>query len=369
MATLPAAFSASVSSSASAILSSPSTRSGSTDHAERGSTAPQGKDPGTRRRRRGRIIALLALLHSLVMLGHRYIPNRPGHLGSLVETFLPWTGLAVPLLLGYAVIRRSPTVAVAALLPAVVWCALFSGTLVDKRAGGGNLTVVTHNVNEHNPDPAHTARALADSGADVLALEELGDDTPVYRRVLAAEYPYQWVRGTVGLWSRYPLSDARTVDIAPWPRALRATVRTPRGPVAVYVAHLLSVRMSATSGFGTSARDDAAGRLTAALRAEPLPRALLVGDLNGTTDDRALSALISGMTSAQDASGAGFGLSWPASFPLTRIDHILVRGMQPRSAWTLPATGSDHLPVAASVRLSPTTARPDQRGRSQRAAP
>ncbi|MFH8533782.1 endonuclease/exonuclease/phosphatase family protein [Streptomyces tendae] len=292
------------------------------------------------------------------MLGHRYIPNRPGHLGSLVETFLPWTGLAVPLLLGYAAIRRSATVSVAALLPAVLWCALFGGTLVDKRTDGGNLTVVTHNVNEHNPDPAHTARALADSGADVLALEELGDDTPVYRKVLAGAYPYHWVRGTVGLWSRSPLSDARTVDIAPWPRALRATVRTPHGPVAVYVAHLLSVRMSATSGFGTRARDDAAARLATALRAEPLPRVLLVGDLNGTTDDRALSALTSGMSSAQDTSGTGFGLSWPAPFPLARIDHILVRGMRPCSAWTLPATGSDHLPVAASLRLSPSPSGP-----------
>lgn len=349
---LDAAFASFATSASAGSFTSPA--SSSPDQAERGPTSLRGKGRRTGGRRRGRIIAFLAPLTSLVMLGHRYIPNRPGHLGSLTETFLPWAGLAVPLLLGYAAIRRSVTVTVAALLPAVVWCALFGGTLVDKRAGGGNLTVVTHNVNEHNPDPAHTARALAGSGADVLALEELGDDTPVYRRVLDREYPYQWVRGTVGLWSHYPLSDARTVDVAPWPRALRATVRTPRGPVAVYVAHLLSVRMSATSGFGTRARDAAAGRLAAALRAEPLPRALLVGDLNGTTDDRALSALTAGMSSVQEASGAGFGLSWPASFPLARIDHILVRGVRPRSAWTLPATGSDHLPVAASVWLPPS---------------
>ncbi|WP_431946884.1 hypothetical protein [Actinacidiphila sp. bgisy167] len=49
--------------------------------------------------------------------------------------------------------------------------------------------------------------------------------------------------------------------------------------------------------------------------------------------------------------GSGNGGSWPAAFPVARIDHILVRGMQPRSAWTLPADGSDHLPVAAAIRL------------------
>ncbi|MGW5060947.1 endonuclease/exonuclease/phosphatase family protein [Streptomyces sp. NPDC004096] len=301
--------------------------------------------------RRGRIAAAPAPLSVLVMLGHSRVPDRVGHLGSLIETFLPWTGLAVPLLLLCAAVRRSATAAVAVLLPAVVWSSLFGGTLLDKRAAGADLTVVTHNVNEHNPHPGHTARVLAASGADVLALEELGEATAAYRTALAADYPYHSIHGTVGLWSRYPLADTRTVDIAPWPRALRATVRTPEGPVAVYVAHLLSVRFSAASGFGTDARDAAARRLAAALRAEPLPRIVLLGDFNGTTDDRALAAVTSRLRSAQEESGAGFGLSWPASFPVARIDHILVRGMEPRSAWTLPATGSDHLPVAASVRL------------------
>ncbi|MET8634230.1 endonuclease/exonuclease/phosphatase family protein [Streptomyces sp. NPDC004074] len=301
--------------------------------------------------RRGRIAAAPAPLSVLVMLGHSRVPDRVGHLGSLIETFLPWTGLAVPLLLLCAAVRRSATAAVAVLLPAVVWSSLFGGTLLDKRAAGADLTVVTHNVNEHNPHPGHTARVLAASGADVLALEELGEATAAYRTALAADYPYHSIHGTVGLWSRYPLADTRTVDIAPWPRALRATVRTPEGPVAVYVAHLLSVRFSAASGFGTDARDAAARRLAAALRAEPLPRIVLMGDFNGTTDDRALAAVTSRLRSAQEESGAGFGLSWPASFPVARIDHILVRGMEPRSAWSLPATGSDHLPVAASVRL------------------
>ncbi|MDI9832839.1 endonuclease/exonuclease/phosphatase family protein [Streptomyces sp. KAU_LT] len=301
--------------------------------------------------RRGRIIALLASLAAAIMLGPSLIPDRPGHLGSLLQTFLPWTGLAVPVLLVCAVVRRSATATVALLLPAIVWTSLFGGRCIDKRAAGGDLTVVTHNVNEHNPHPARTARALAGSGADVLALEELGDNTPVYERALAAGHPYHSVHGTVGLWSRYPLADARTVDIAPWPRALRATVRPPEGPVAVYVAHLSSVRFGVTSGFGTDARDAGARRLAAALRAEPLARTVLVGDLNGTTDDDALSALTSDLRSAQDAAGKGFGLSWPAAFPLARIDHILVRGVESRSAWTLPATDSDHLPVAASLRL------------------
>ncbi|MEE1939716.1 endonuclease/exonuclease/phosphatase family protein [Streptomyces sp. TRM 70361] len=311
------------------------------------------RDQGTGIRRPPLVLGSLAVLATLVMMGHALIPNRVGRLGSLVETFLPWTGLAVPLLLLCALARRSRAAGpVAVLLPAVVWCSVFGGTLVDKREDGGNLTLVTHNVNESNPRPVRTARALAASGADVVALEELGGpSTAAYERTLADTYPYHSVQGTVGLWSRYPVADARAVDIAPWPRALRATVRTPEGPVAVFVAHLMSVRFTAGSGFTSDARDAAARRLAAAVRAEPLPRTILVGDLNGTTGDRGLSGLTSQLRSVQAESGAGFGASWPASFPVVRIDHILVRGVEPRSAWALPATGSDHLPVAASVRV------------------
>jgi vancomycin resistance protein VanJ len=76
---------------------------------------------------------------------------------------------------------------------------------------------------------------------------------------------------------------------------------------------------------------------------------VLLGDLNGTTDDRAFDPLTSRLRSAQQVAGAGFGFTWPAGFPVVRIDQILVRGVEPRRAWVLPATGSDHLPVAASV--------------------
>ena len=54
----------------------------------------------------------------------------------------------------------------------------------------------------------------------------------------------------------------------------------------------------------------------------------------------------------QGAAGSGFGFSWPASFPMARIDQIMVRNVEPVSSWTLPRTGSDHLPVAARVKVT-----------------
>lgn len=76
---------------------------------------------------------------------------------------------------------------------------------------------------------------------------------------------------------------------------------------------------------------------------------VLLGDLNGTLDDRAFAGITSQLRSTQEAAGDGFGFSWPAKFPVARIDQILVRGVKPESSWSLPATGSDHLPVAAGI--------------------
>ncbi|GEC09921.1 membrane protein [Streptomyces spinoverrucosus] len=305
--------------------------------------------------RRGLIVAALAVLLTIVMGAHAYIPNSIGNLGSLTETFLPWLGLFVPLLLLLALLRRSATALIAVLLPAIVWLNLFGGLLTDKAAGtGGDLTVATHNVNADNPDPSGTARDVAASGADVVALEELSAAAvTTYEAALASTYKYHAVQGTVGVWSKYPLSDVRPVDIKlGWTRAMRATVSAPGGQLAVYVAHLPSVRVKLEAGFTARQRDTSADALGEAIADEPLERVVLLGDLNGTMNDRALNAVTAQMRSTQGAAGSGFGFSWPASFPMARIDQIMVKGVEPVSSWTLPQTGSDHLPVAARVDLA-----------------
>ncbi|WP_327413657.1 endonuclease/exonuclease/phosphatase family protein [Streptomyces sp. NBC_01233] len=311
------------------------------------------KDPGIWRR--GGVIAAIAVLISLVMIFHAELPNDVGNLGSLTETFLPWLGLAVPLLLAGAVLRKSATALIALVLTGAVWVNLFGGLVTDKSGSGGNLVVATHNVDADNPDPRGTAEAVAKSGADILALTELkGSAVPVYEKALAGTYKYHAVEGTVGVWSKYPLSASAPVDIRMgWTRAMRATVDTPHGKVAAFVAHLPSVRVKMNAGFTANQRDDSADALGAALAAEPLKKVILLGDLNGTMNDRALSEVTSQMRSTQGAAGDGFGFSWPAQFPMARIDQIMVRGIRPEASWTLPRTGSDHLPVAARVTVKP----------------
>ncbi|MFI6940402.1 endonuclease/exonuclease/phosphatase family protein [Streptomyces sp. NPDC050418] len=321
--------------------------------------------------RRGLVLAALALLLGLSMALHAQVPDAGG-LGALGETFLPWSGAVVPVLLVAALWRRSASAVVALLLPALVWTSLFGSLLLDKsQSGTADLTVVSHNVGAGNPDPAGTARSLAASGADLLALEELSDAARgTYEKELAKTYPHHVVEGTVGLWSKVPLSDTEPVDVLRGnvgplaeerlrehpedvpeepARALRATAATERGPLAVYVVHLGSVRVMPRGGFWTDSRDAGLEKLTRAVTADRSERVVVLGDMNGTTDDRTFAGLTSQLRSVQEEAGDGFGFSWPKAFPVARIDQILVRGVDPHSAWLLPATESDHLPVAAGI--------------------
>ncbi|MFD3451946.1 endonuclease/exonuclease/phosphatase family protein [Streptomyces sp. NPDC058691] len=301
---------------------------------------------------RGRVVAVLGILLGGLLIGHRAVPNSAGNLGSLLESFLPWLGLGVVVLLCAALLRRSATALVALSLPTAAWTCLFGGLLLPGATSGAHdLVVVQHNVSDENADPAATATALAGAEPDLIALEELTPPAlPAYERALAHEYPHHAVRGTVGLWSKHPLTGTRALDIKPqgitedWNRGLRTVVGTPRGRIAVYVAHLPSVRLRA-SGLASSWRDESAGLLGKAVADEELSEAVLLGDLNGTVDDRELAPLTTRMNVAE----RGFALSYPAAFPMARIDQVMARAGTVGHIRTLPATGSDHLPVLARV--------------------
>ncbi len=303
---------------------------------------------------RGRVLAALAALTAGLLAFHRAVPNSVGRVGSLLEAFLPWLGAVVLALLGLALLRRSAVALVALLLPVAAWTYLFGGLLLPApKPGARELVVVQHNVSDENGDPAGTARVLADAEPDLIALEELLPRVlPVCEEMLAADFPYRVVRGTVGLWSKHPLTGAGLVDIKPrgitedWSRGLRAVVHTPYGDVAAYVAHLPSVRVRA-GGLASSWRDESAGLLGDAVAAERLRTVILLGDLNGTVDDRGLAPLTSRMNVAE----RGFAFSFPAALPLARIDQVMARSAAVGHIRTLPATGSDHLPVAARIKL------------------
>ncbi|MFD7024306.1 endonuclease/exonuclease/phosphatase family protein [Promicromonospora sukumoe] len=296
---------------------------------------------------RGRLLALGSVLAAVLLLAHEYVPNRWGNLGSLVQSFLPWLGLAVPLGILAALLRRSALAVLAVLLPLAAWIWVFLPQVRPDATTPGDLTVVQHNVDAANTDVAGTAEVLLAADPDVVTLTEVPYDVAEqYTEALAEALPYHESDGTVGIWSRYPLKGVQPVDILDesWNRCLRAVVQHDGTNVALYAAHLPSVRFG-SGGFETADRNAAAQRLADAVAAEQTEAVVVAGDLNAVLADDAIAPLTDQVT----APTRGFEFTYPAVFPVAQIDHVLARGATVTDVRALGETGSDHLPVVAHV--------------------
>ncbi|MEV4219612.1 endonuclease/exonuclease/phosphatase family protein [Nonomuraea sp. NPDC049725] len=290
-------------------------------------------------------VVVVSVVVAAALAGHRLIPVLGGFT-PVMESVLPWIGLAVPVLLLAALMARSGVATAAALVPGVVWAAMFGSTLVRTPPGGpSDLAVGTVNVGVRNDASGEAVRAVAD-GLDLLAAQELTPGGPAAKQ-LNKMFKHRYPVSTVGLWSRYPITEKRPLDVGMgWPRALRAVVSTPKGKVTVYVMHLASARPG-----HTASRDASLAQARKLIDADRSERILLLGDLNTATTDRGMRGLTPPLTDAQEVAGDGFGFTWPAEFPITRPDHILFRGMTATKAGVAPATGSDHRAAIASLRL------------------
>ncbi|MCA5893669.1 endonuclease/exonuclease/phosphatase family protein [Isoptericola sp. NEAU-Y5] len=316
---------------------------------------PDGRRPGTAWTR-GLFLAVLALGVAVLLLGgHRRLPDAGG-LASLAGTFLPWLGLVLVAVLLGAALRRSATAALAAVAAAGVWIWVCGPLQAEPLAprGGQGLVVVQHNVADTNTDPDRTAQVLLASQPDVVTLVEV---TPALAGAFTAAFgddlPHHAVQGTVGVWSRHPLTGAEPVDLRPtsvdasWDRGLRVTVDLEKGPdPRVYAVHLPSVRFG-SAGLESELRDESVGRLAAVLADDDARALVVAGDLNATVDDRALEPVLAHVAAAP----ATLGFTFPASAPAVRIDHVLARGAVVTGVDVLVRTASDHLPVAATVAL------------------
>ena len=84
--------------------------------------------------------------------------------------------------------------------------------------------------------------------------------------------------------------------------------------MAVYVAHLASVRVG-TSGFTSDQRNDTIKALGRQIADEKLAGVIVMGDFNGTANDRSLAPLTAGLRSAQGAAGYGLRVHLAGQVP------------------------------------------------------
>jgi vancomycin resistance protein VanJ len=264
----------------------------------------------------------------------------PGAIGTAGAALLPWLGIvALGLVaLSLALARRTLFLV---LVPLVVWAIAIAPSLPTPQTApsAASLTIVSQNVRAHSGGAGASAQELAETGADVIALVELdGDSLVAASEALAERYPHSYAVGTVGVWSRYPLVTAEPLTLGlDWKRALRVTVDGPESEVAVYVLHAASVRPGHQDG-----RDTMLAGLARTVTADSAGSLVVVGDFNAASTDPAMNALRTEMDWVRPTDGS-LGLTWPAAFPLARIDQVFARGVTVLSSTTVHAGSSDHL--------------------------
>ncbi|WP_345764336.1 endonuclease/exonuclease/phosphatase family protein [Diaminobutyricibacter sp. McL0608] len=295
---------------------------------------------------RGIAVGVLALLVGALILWHGILPD-VGGAASLIETFLPWLGGAI-LLLGIAALLRFSLLGGLCVAVAVaIWSLTFGPAMLPGMATGAtSLTVASENIHAQNTAAGSIAADLAAKHPDVIALQELDSTSrAAVGAALDAKYPYSQIVGTVGVWSTIPIRGEKRLDLGlGWDRALWVDLDTPGSPTRVYAVHLASVRPGQYQQ-----RDTMLANLTATLKADHSSRVVVVGDFNSASTDRAFTPLTRIVHEASQ-SDLGFGFTWPAEFPVARLDHALTRGLTTVSSTVLPDNGSDHRGILVGMR-------------------
>lgn len=236
----------------------------------------------------------------------------------------------------------------------------FVTTSVAENPGDG-VQVISLNLQYSNRDYAGVRQYLADADAGVLVLPEFTPAWAAELREVTSRYPYsmaitQRSPWGLGVFSRYPLRDARFVDLGvPGSVNVHAILMLPGQPVELAAAHLASPSSPARG----AQRNIQLRRLADLLADDSRPAAsqamprLVVGDLNVTPFSPYFGDLLeaTGMEDARRVHGV-LG-TWPTWLPAGQIhiDHCLAEpGLGVVRVSRGPAVGSDHYPLEIMLR-------------------
>ncbi len=237
------------------------------------------------------------------------------------------------------------------------------------------MRVATYNIHgavgrSGVPDVELVGRVLAETGADVIGLQEVdsgrarsggADQAMMLARALGYSCAFSAAQSSAehgaygnAILARWPVVSHVTLTlpgVSLWraePRcAVEAVVDTPSGKVSVWSVHL-GVR-EAERARQTSAL---IGRMRRAIHEEDRMPLVLLGDLNAGRRSRLLQMLGTRLAVAE-ANGRG-GKTWPAAYPVLGLDHVLVSApLRVRSAGSHASAAarvaSDHLPFLADI--------------------
>lgn len=233
-------------------------------------------------------------------------------------------------------------------------------------AAGPTLKVLTWNI--HSEGPERLAEAIEESGADVVALQEVD----VYRQRSGCRHQAFDIAERLGMSARLGANIRSGEECGNGQPALYGDALLSRHPIIEWEHTLLpnsggeqrglleavldvggsrvrvvSTHLEYASG---SERHDQAEAVVDHLAgsAEPV---VVMGDLNGEPHDSGLAPLRDAFTDTWEAAGSGDGYTNPSRSPRRRIDYVFFRGLGAAAAEVLGSTASDHLAVRADLIL------------------
>jgi len=291
---------------------------------------------------------IFGILYAAFLLLHDLLPTRMG-IALIVESLLPWTGIFLALVLLMTLIRFSWLSVIGLVIPALVWTGMFGPALLpNQSAGDADLKVATHNVGARMPQPTAAAQNLVDQDPDIVTIQELESlSGKIIHKELDSAFTHARVVDTIGVWSKWPMSEPEEVDLGlQWPRAFATTISTDHGDIRFYAVHMPSVRPG-----HESMRNAALRRLSTVVKTDSADHVIVAGDFNTASTDGNLSTLVPQLEDSREQARGGFGFTWPARFPVTRLDHVLYRGFDASFDEVLERGSSDHRAVLAGLDL------------------
>ena len=276
---------------------------------------------------------------------HDLVPTTRG-LALIVDTLLPWSWVLIAFLLLVALFRLSLLSVAGVMVPAVVWASMFWPYLRPAGdPGESDLTVATQNVGAKLPQPSATALNVIEENPDIATFQEVESlSGQIIQDQMDSHYEHAEVQGSVGVWSKWPMSAPEEVDLGlQWIRAFATTISTDHGDVRFYAVHVPSVRPGQES-----MRNAALRTLSERVEDDQAERVIVAGDFNSASSDRYFEQMTDDLTDSREAVGGGFGFTWPSRLPVTRLDHSLSRGLEPVADEVMDRGTSDHRAVLVS---------------------
>jgi len=252
----------------------------------------------------------------------------------------------IALLLLIALFRLSLLSVAGVMVPAVVWASMFWPYLRPAGdPGESDLTVATQNVGAKLPQPSATALNVIEEDPDIATFQEVESlSGQIIQDQMDSHYEHAEVQGSVGVWSKWPMSAPEEVDLGlQWIRAFATTISTDHGDVRFYAVHVPSVRPGQES-----MRNAALRTLSERVEDDQAERVIVAGDFNSASSDRYFEQMTDDLTDSREAVGGGFGFTWPSRLPVTRLDHSLSRGLEPVADEVMDRGTSDHRAVLVS---------------------